>query len=121
MQNSGGEEAEIAGRPRNVEAPRQRKRLAGIDRFGARELLEIALNEIGNPQKKPGPVGRRRAGPFRKRLLSRGHGQFDVAAIALRDLRIRLAGRWLDVLQVFSAGGLDESAVDEVADLEWLG
>ncbi len=53
VQDRGGEEAEIRGRARDVEAARKRERLAGIDRFGARELLEIALDKLGDAKNNP--------------------------------------------------------------------
>ena len=36
------------------------------------------------------------------------------------DLRIRLARRRLDVVEIFAADRLNELAVDEVSDLEWF-
>ena len=52
-----------------------------------------------------------------ERFLRRGDGQFDIATVAVRDLRIRLARRRLDVVEIFAADRLDELAVDEVLNL----
>ena len=50
VQDRGREEAEIARGARDVESARERERLAGVDRFGAREFFEIALDQIGDAQ-----------------------------------------------------------------------
>ena len=50
MQNRGREKAKIARGPWNIEAARERKRFAGIDRFRPREFLQIALDQIGDAQ-----------------------------------------------------------------------
>ena len=52
VQDRGGEEAEIARGARNVEGARERKRLAGIDRFGAREFFQIALDQVGDAEQE---------------------------------------------------------------------
>ena len=39
------------------------------------------------------------------------------ARVAVRDLRIRFSGRWLDIVDVPPAGWVNELAVDEVLDL----
>ena len=77
---------------------RERQWFTGIDRLGASELLQIALNKIGNAQEDARPVrcGSRR--PFDKRFLCRSHGEIDIARIAVRHLRIWLSGCGLDVV-----------------------
>ena len=50
MENRGREETEIARRARNIETAGKRERFAGIDRLGARELLEIPLDEVSDAQ-----------------------------------------------------------------------
>ena len=118
VQDRGREEAEIARGARNVEAARERERLARVDRLRARELLEIALDQVGDAQKNARPLRRRRARPIRERFLRRGDGQIDIATVAVGDLRIRFAGRRFDVVEIFPADRLNKLAVDEVLNLE---
>src|SRR5437588_2521254 len=120
VQDRGREEAEIAGGAWNVERSRKRERLPRIDRLSSRDLFEIALDQIGDAQKNPRPLLRRRARPIRERLLRRGHGKIDIAAVAVRGLRIRLSRRWLNVVQIFSTERPNKLAVDEILNLEWL-
>ena len=61
VQDCGGEEAKIGSRARNVEVARERERLAGVDRFCAGQLLEIAFDQIGDAQENARPIGRGRA------------------------------------------------------------
>ena len=120
MQDRGREKAEICNSARNIERTRERQGFAGVDRFGTRQLLEIALDQIGDAQKNPRPLLRRRARPIRERLLRRGHGKIDIARVAVRNLRVRLSCRRLDIVEIFPANGVNELAVDEVFDLSWL-
>ena len=46
--------------------------------------------------------------------------QLDIAAVAVRDLRIGLARRRLDVVEILAADRLNELAVDKVSDLVGL-
>ena len=116
VQDRGREEAEIARGARNIEAARERERFAGVDRFGSREFFEIALDQVGDAQENARPLRRRRARPFGKRFVCGGHGQFDIATVAIRDLRIRLAGGRLDIVEILAADRRNELAVDEVTD-----
>lgn len=49
-------------------------------------------------------------------LLRYGDSKINVARVAVRDLRIRLAGRRFNIVEVSSADRLDKFAVDEVLD-----
>ncbi len=84
VQNRGGEETEIAGRARNVEIARERERFAGVDRFGARQLLEIALDQVRDAQENARPIRRRRARPT--------GNAFSAAATASSTSRASLSG-----------------------------
>ena len=42
---------------RNIQCTRERNRLASVDRFGAREFLQVALDQIGDPQQKVRALG----------------------------------------------------------------
>ena len=59
VQDRGGEEAEVGNGAGNIERTRERERLAGVDRFSARELLQIALDQIGDAQKDARSLRRR--------------------------------------------------------------
>ena len=50
VEDRGREEAEIACRARNVEAARERKRLARVNRLGPRELLQIPFDQVSDAQ-----------------------------------------------------------------------
>ena len=52
--------------------------------------------------------------PIRKSFLGRGHGKIDIARVAVGDLRVRLARRRLDVIEILAADRLDEFTVDEI-------
>src|SRR5205823_6104386 len=121
VKNRGGEETEIARGPRNIETAREGERLAGVDRFGARELFEIALDQIGDAQENARSIRRRRARPIRECFFRRGYGQLDIARVAVRNLRVGLPRRRFDIVEIFSADWRNELAIDEVFDLESLG
>ena len=117
VQDRGCEEAEIARGARNIEAARERERFARVDRFGARQFFQIALDQVGDAEKNSRSLRRGCVRPIRERFLGRGDRQLDVAAVAVGDLRIRLAGRRLDVVEILSADWRYELTVDEVLDL----
>jgi hypothetical protein len=48
MENCGREKAEIAGRAGNVERAREAEWFPGIDGFCARELFQVALDQVGD-------------------------------------------------------------------------
>ena len=53
--------------------------------------------------------------------LQTGDGKVNIVRVAIRDLRVRLASRRFNVIEIFPADRFDELAVDKVADLERLG
>src|SRR6266446_1977429 len=120
VKNRRGKKTEVGDGAWNVERSRKRERLPRIDRLGSRELLEIALDQIGDAQKNPRPLLRRRARPIRERFLRRGYCKIDIAAVAVRDLRIRLSRRRLNVVEIFSTERPNKLAVDEILNVEWL-
>src|SRR4051812_21668255 len=106
MKNRGSEEAEIAGRSRNIQRASERKRFTGVDRLRAREFLQIALDQIGDAQENARSVCCWSFRPGREGVLRSDHCQLDVARVAIRHLRVGLAGRWLDVVEIFAADRL---------------
>jgi uncharacterized membrane protein YphA (DoxX/SURF4 family) len=116
VENCRREKTKVAGRPRNIERARKRNRFAGIDRLRARELFQIALDEIGNAQKDLRSFLARCFGPVGECILRRSHGKIDIFFPAVGNLRVRLAGRRLDIVEIFAADRLDELAIDVVTD-----
>jgi hypothetical protein len=121
VQNCRCKEAKIARGARNIQCARQRKRLARVDRFGARQFFQITLNQVGDTEQKFRSLCCGFFRPINKRLLCRRDSAFDVADVASRDLRIRFASRRLDIVEVFSADWLYELTVNEVLDLREFG
>jgi len=110
------EKSEIGDGARNIEHARERNRLASIDRLCARELLDIAFDQLRDAQKNFGALRRRSFRPIGKRLLACSDRKIDIARVAIRDLRMRFTGRRLDVVEIATPDRLDEFAIDEVAD-----
>ncbi len=117
MQNCGREEPKIGNGARNVEPARERERFAGVDRFRPRELLEIAFDQLCDAKKNFRALRGRFPRPINERLLRRSGGKIDIARVAVRDLRIRLARRRFDVVEIFSTDRLSKLAIDEISDL----
>jgi hypothetical protein len=64
--------------------------VVGVER---RQLLDVLLHEVGEPQQEELPLGRLPLAPRPVEGLARGgHGAVDILAIALRDVRQDLAG-----------------------------
>ena len=120
MQNRGSEKAKIGNRARNLEHLCERNRFAGIDRFGAREFCQIALDQIGNAKNDPRALLGRCARPVAECLVGRGHSELHIAEIAVGNVRVGFARCRLDVLQILPAGRANEIAADEVRDLKRL-
>ena len=118
VKDRGCEETEIARRAWDVEGTRKGEWFAGVDRFRACQFLQIALNQVGDPQEKSRPIGRRFFRPIWKSSLRRRGGKIDVATVAVCGLRIGLARGRLDVVEIFPADRLDKLAVDEVSNLD---
>jgi len=118
VQDRGREKSEIAGRARNVQRARERDWFAGVDRFRAREFFQIALDQIGDAQKDLRSFLARCFGPVSECFLRRGDRKIDIFFSAIGDLRVRLAGRRLDVVQVLAGPWLAKLAVDKIQNLE---
>ena len=116
VQNRGGEEAEIRGRARDIEIARERERLAGIDGFGARELFQVALDQVDDAEKNARAIGGRRARPTGEGFLRGRDRHFHIARIAIGHERIRLPGGGLDVVEILAGDRRHELAADEVLD-----
>ena len=84
------------------------------DRFGPCEFFQIALDQLGDTEQKFRSLCRGFFRPINKRLLCRRDGGFDVARVAIRDLRIGFASRRLDIGKVLPGDWLCELTVDEV-------
>ena len=80
VQNRGREEAKVRDGARNIQRTRERNRLASIDRFGAREFLQIAIDQLSDSQQKARTFGRRFFRPIAKRFLRRVDRKIDIAA-----------------------------------------
>ena len=117
MQDRRRKEPEIGHCTGNIERARKRERLACINRFSSRKFLEIAFDQVGNMQQKFRSLRSGFFGPINKRLLCDSDGGFYIAAVAIRDLRIRFASGRFDIVEVLSADWLYELTVDEVLDL----
>jgi hypothetical protein len=87
----------------------------------SREFFQITLNQVGDTEQKFRSLSRGFFSPANKRLLCRSDSGFDIAGVAIRDLRIRFASRRLDIVEVFSADWRYELTVDEILDLRWFG
>ena len=96
---------------------RQSDRLSGVDRFGTRKFFQIALDQIGDAQKDLRSFLGRRPGPVDECFFRRGDGKIDIFLSAVGNLRIRLAGGGLDVVEKTSADGLNKLAVNKILDL----
>ena len=118
MQDRGREKSEIACRARNVERARERQWFAGVYGLSARKFVEIALDQICNAQQNFRALRRRRARPIDERPLSGGYGKLDITRVAVGNLRIRIASRWFDVVEVFGADRLDKLAIDKISNLD---
>ena len=117
MQDRRREETEIAGGARNVERTRERERLASVDRLGAREFLQIALDQAGDTQKNLRAFCRWLLRPIGECFLSGRYGKIDITRIAVGDLRIRFARRRLNIVEITAADWLNKLAVDEILNL----
>ena len=104
----------LRGRARNVDASRERERLAGVDALGLGEFLQIRIDQVGELQQNPRSLLRRRVRPRGKRTLRRVHRTIDIALVAVGHQRIRLSRRRLDVVEEGSADWFDELSVDKI-------
>ena len=112
-----GEEVEVLDGARDVHRARCGERLSGVDRFGARQGVEVAFDQPRQPphQLRPLDGGSRR--PGRKGAECRRDRAIHVAAVRARDPRMDLAGRRIDVVQPLAGGGGQLPSVDEVEDV----
>ena len=103
---------------RDVEPPRERDRLAGVDRLELRELVEVLLDEIGElaagGRERSAAGVRDHAG---NACLRRADGVVDVALVAVGNRGDDVGGRGIDVVEVRAGTRRDEFAVDEIRDL----
>jgi hypothetical protein len=118
VEDRGREKTEIRDGSREVAGARERHRLAVVDAFDARQLVDLALDAVGDRQEHAGALGGRRLRPGGIRRLGRGDRAVDVHGIAVGDLRVRRADGRIDVVEVRARGRLDEVSVDEVQDLD---
>src|SRR3954452_20120165 len=118
VENGGREKTKIARGAGNIQGPRKREGFAGIDRFRPGQLFQVALDQVGYAKKNLRPLLRGGFRPGGEGFLRSRHCELDVAAVAFRNLRIRLARRRFDVVEIFCADRLNELAIDEIADLE---
>src|SRR5205814_3878589 len=118
VQDRGREKSEIAGRARNVERARERQWFTGVNRFSAREFLEIALDQVRDAQENFRSLRRWQARPLGKRLLGGGYGNLDIASIAVGDLRVGFASRRLDIIEKSATDRLDKLAINEISNLD---
>ena len=84
-----GHAAEVAvagGRARHVERARVAQRMAGVERFEARQLVGVGLDEVGELEQDAAAVGRRHAAPGREGALRRSDGAVDVLAAGHRHV-----------------------------------
>src|SRR2546423_7074456 len=114
MQDRRREETKIARGPWNIERACECERLARVDRFGAGQFFEIALDQVGDAQKDARSIRRRRARPIAECFFRCGNGPLDIAPVAVGHLRLRFTRRWLDIVEIFSANWLDKLPADEV-------
>ena len=95
-----GEEAKVRNGARDIEFSGQRKRLAVVDRLGAREFVDIFFNQTGEFQKEIAPLRCRCSRPGWKRGSCSVDGIINIALVAIRNLGHHLGGGWIDVVKV---------------------
>src|SRR5438034_168399 len=116
MQDRSREESEVCDGPRNIERARERNRLASIDRLSTREFLQVAFDQIGDPQQITRTFGCRLVRPIVKSFLRCSDRKIDIVRVTVRHLRIRFASRRFDVVEIFATDRLKKLAVDEIPD-----
>jgi hypothetical protein len=91
------------------------ERLAIVQRFELGELSEVRLDRLGEAVDQAGPLRGRQLPPRPgQRLAGCAYRPIDVIGPAEGDLDDRLAGGWVDRLELPAVGGLDPLAADHV-------
>lgn len=111
-----GEEADLVDARRDLLAERQRSRLAGVADLCLDEVVGVRLDRIGEAEQQQGPLGRRRAAPRLERVGSGAHGGVDIDLVGRRAVTVDETRRWIDDVERLVGVGVDELAVDEVAE-----
>src|SRR5512134_3785676 len=101
---------------RDVHPAGERDRLPAVFRLELRQLVEVLLDRVGNPDQEPGSLFSGRPAPRLERAGGRDDGGIDVFGAALRDLGDDLARRRVDVRKVSPRAGRPELAIDEIED-----
>ena len=105
VKDRGRKESKIAGGAGNIETARECDRLSSVDRFGASKFFEIALYKVGDTKQNLRSLCRGFFRPDNKRLLCGRDRGFDIARIAVCNLRVRLSGRRFEVVQILPLAG----------------
>ena len=95
-------------------------RLAHVDGDHRRELVAVALDQVGEAEQDGAALARREARPRARleRAARGGDGAVDVLGVAGGDVEDGLARHGADARERRAGGGVDEGAVDEGAAAE---
>ena len=90
-------------------------RLAGVDALEERQLVGVALDEVGDPEERGRPIlgGGAAPGPLVHGRPGGGHGIGDIGHPRLRDLRDRLVVAGADRCEDRPVAGRHEPAPDQ--------
>ena len=116
VQNRRRKEAKVPDGSGNVDPAGERDRLPAVFRFELRQLVEVLLDEVGNPDQEPGSF---LGGCPAPRVERAGRGDdcgIDVFGAAFRRFADDSSRRRVDVRKVSSRAGRPELAVDEIQD-----
>ena len=108
VQDRRRKEAKVQDGSGHVHPAGERDRLPAVFRFEPRQLVEVLLDELGDPDQEPGSLLGGRPAPRLERAGRRGDGGIDVLGAALRDLGDDLSRRRVDVRKVSSRAGRPE-------------
>ena len=88
--------AEQVDGERNVGGARHGQRLAVVERFDERELVQMRFEQIGKLPDQASAFGSGHARPWSRECFASGfHGELDILSIAFGDVGEHLAGGWI--------------------------
>ena len=121
VEDRGREEAEVRDRAGDLELPRHRERLAGVERLLAGEVLRAGFDRFGKAKQPSRSLRGGKARPDREGPLRRLDRAVDVLLVAFGHFGDRRTGRGVEAWGVAVRRGRHETAVDQVGDSKHRG
>ncbi len=118
VQDGRREEAKVLNRPGDVHRAGERERLTGVDRLEPGELVDVGLDQVGEPKQDPAALRGGRDRPPPEGPPRRRDGGLDVDPITVGHSPAHGARRGVEVVEVRPPHRLDRLAVDEVPDVD---